>query len=200
MQQLERRYLGVLELVGGDSDNVIYATGVFSPFETTLLVDAGAGDDLVLGGSLVFGNDGNDDLRSSPLLIGGNGDDRLEGSRGARFVFTSSELGIDAVVAPWTSATEYVGWYYDSLGMPDWSERLTKAAVCGLRAGGQQAWSFSISRRRKSRGRRRHGISTVGRSTCCRFSARHGDARGIRGMGGLSRDVALLVSGLRSKT
>jgi hypothetical protein len=124
MQRVEHRYLGVFELICGDSDNVIYATGVASPFETTLLVDAGAGDDLVLGGNLVFGNDGNDDLRGSALLIGGNGDDRLEGSRNARFVFTNSEFGIDTVVAPWTSGAEYVDWYYKSLGIPDWSERL----------------------------------------------------------------------------
>jgi Ca2+-binding RTX toxin-like protein len=124
MQREEHRYLGVLELIGGDSDNVIYATGVASPFETTLLVDAGTGDDLVLGGNLIFGNEGNDDLRGGALLIGGNGNDRLEGSRNARFVFTSSEVGIDTLVAPWTSAAEYVEWYYESLGTPDWSERL----------------------------------------------------------------------------
>jgi Ca2+-binding RTX toxin-like protein len=126
MLRVENRHVGVLEIIGGGGGNVIYASAVASTFDTTLLVDAGAGDDVVLGGYLVYGNDGSDALRGGAFLIGGNGDDLLEGSWSARYVFTASESGIDTVLAPATSAGEYMDWYYDSIGITDWSERLNE--------------------------------------------------------------------------
>lgn len=124
MVRMEHRHIGVLELIGGESANQFSISGETTTFDTTLLIDAGAGDDLVMGGHLVFGNDGNDDLSGGAVLIGGNGDDTLEASRNARFVFTASESGIDTITARKSAGAAYVDWYYDSIGMSDWRERL----------------------------------------------------------------------------
>jgi Ca2+-binding RTX toxin-like protein len=121
MLRMERRYIGVLELIGGDSDNVIYSGGSSSIFGSTVLVDAGAGDDVVVGGSVLYGNAGNDELHGGgAILIGGDGDDALEGTWNSRFAFTATEVGIDTIAAPSTSAEDYLDWYYAGIGMPEW--------------------------------------------------------------------------------
>jgi Ca2+-binding RTX toxin-like protein len=72
----------VEEVSTGASDNYIVGDGYIDlryVQGTSLVVDAGAGNDIVIGAQFAFGGAGDDDLRDGEVLIGGEGNDTLRG-------------------------------------------------------------------------------------------------------------------------
>jgi Ca2+-binding RTX toxin-like protein len=68
------------EIYASNADNEIYGyrgAPRYGDFGGTL-VDAGGGDDTVIGAGFAFGGSGNDVLRDGDVLVGGQGDDILE--------------------------------------------------------------------------------------------------------------------------
>jgi Ca2+-binding RTX toxin-like protein len=121
----------ITDVVAGAGNNTIFGTGMD-------VIDAGDGNDTASGG-FVYGGTG-DDVLSGEIAIGGPGndwvfgdrmhggagDDRLLGGFGAsRFVFDVEDLGRDIVTdSQGLSVEEFADWYYVSIPIFDWRERL----------------------------------------------------------------------------
>lgn len=129
---------------GGDGNDLIVATAVrwdisygqyFVPEDPyTLTVQF---DDRNVG-ALLYGNSGTDQIAggaANDLLIGGGGDDIVDGRAGEDvYVVRRGESGYDIIADSGTSvsinyetgASRYADWYYRSLGMPDYVDRLLR--------------------------------------------------------------------------
>ncbi|HFD81385.1 MAG TPA: hypothetical protein ENK05_13485, partial [Gammaproteobacteria bacterium] len=141
-QYLLQRELTLEEIHGGPGDNIITTSGYS-------IVDAGAGDDVLLGGSngwyrqggvFLDGNEGDDTLLGSDkedVLTGGAGFDYVDGRDGAdTYLVLAEGRGVDLIADSATMPlyqegaevieyrTPYLEWYYRSIGLPDWYERL----------------------------------------------------------------------------
>ncbi|MBI5041634.1 MAG: hypothetical protein HZB57_10705, partial [Gammaproteobacteria bacterium] len=89
-------------------------------------------------GALLFGNAGADQIAggaANDLLIGGAGDDSIDGRMGEDvYVVRQGEGGYDIVADSGTfvrinyetGASRYADWYYQSLGIPDYVDRLLR--------------------------------------------------------------------------
>jgi len=119
----------ISEVIAGPSNNEIAGftlvdAGEGNDMASGGFVYGGAGDD-VINGEIAIGGPGNDWV-SGAIIYGGAGDDYLEGSFGAsRIVFDVEDFGRDIITATrGLSAEELAAWYYPSIGIPDWEERL----------------------------------------------------------------------------
>jgi len=145
--------------IASDTDDVIDAFSMPSNSAGGfLLLDAGAGNDVVFGDSnaVVSGNEGNDQLFGGKMLIGGEGNDHLADGitllggpgddqlyNGALLVGGSGNDFLDGGFGPshYLISVEDAGhdtiyesagldqfalaeWYYPSIGIPDWEDRL----------------------------------------------------------------------------
>ena len=113
----------VTEIVAGSSNNEIHADST-----ATELVDAGAGNDTLYGGSgdLLYGNQGNDVIHGNgSTIIGGDGSDLLYGGTGEdRFlVLSSDEQGVDLIQDEGSNASNFLDWYYKQQGITDYALR-----------------------------------------------------------------------------
>ena len=128
-EQYVNRDLFLNEIIGGGSANVIHTgnVGAGEYFRTVTLVDAGAGNDTVIGhgaGNLLYGNSGNDSISGAgSWLIGGDGNDQLMGEGASRFVYSATEIGIDEVSENSIYTDAYVDWYYRGQGISNWQVR-----------------------------------------------------------------------------
>jgi len=116
------------ELIGGPSANTIYGGGAAS------FVDGGGGDDTLYGGTVSYGNAGDDTIVAGrgnddtmeprgATLIGGDGADILVGTGDTRFVYSDGEVGVDRISETANYGRQYVDWYYRQIGIADWEER-----------------------------------------------------------------------------
>jgi Ca2+-binding RTX toxin-like protein len=124
MTRVEDHYLSVRELRGGASDNSIFASNAGLVFPVVTLIDGGAGNDTLQGdGGLLYGNAGDDQLTgANAILIGGGGNDTITGWGGSTFIYTATEIGIDAIGDTAVATGIYLDWYYADLGIADWQE------------------------------------------------------------------------------
>ncbi|HWQ37442.1 MAG TPA: putative Ig domain-containing protein [Burkholderiales bacterium] len=125
----------IAQLRAGDSPNTIDGNGY-----TESMVDAGAGDDVVLRAGFQYGGAGNDRLEEGRVLLGGTGDDLL--ARGTymaggdgndllqgsdeinTFAFRDGESGRDVVTDSADAKDAYKAWYYGNvLGIANWRFR-----------------------------------------------------------------------------
>ncbi|MBI2319227.1 MAG: putative Ig domain-containing protein, partial [Betaproteobacteria bacterium] len=129
------------EIRGGPGNNTITFDGANS-----LLVDAGAGDDVVRWsglssasgrGNFLYGNAGADELSGGPandVLVGGAGNDTLDGESGAdTYLIVPGDGGFDliddtantVIREPETgNFSKYSKWYYRGLGIEDFHSRM----------------------------------------------------------------------------
>ncbi len=138
------------EITAGGADNSIQTWGYS-------LVDAGAGDDVVLGGdnawfrdggTFLYGNAGDDTLlggNRQDRLNGGSGSDYLDGKADAdTYLVLAEGAGVDiiadsATMPLWIDEevgrqyrTPYTDWYYESVGLPDWYSRFLDGSLPSL--------------------------------------------------------------------
>ena len=125
------------EIVGGDSDNTINANN-----NSYAVVNGGMGNDILIGGGLLYGGEGNDVLNNGFFQYGGNGDDMLmagnvliggEGNDtmngagynpdGVRYLIDPTQAGIDLIGDTGDSEWNYKNWYYLNQGITNWETR-----------------------------------------------------------------------------
>lgn len=125
----ENNTLTLENIIAGSSNNnidaysIAYVDGTYVYGSAT--IDAGAGDDQIMGSGFLYGNDGNDTIEGNGILIGGNGNDSLNGYGSSdRYIIFADDVGVDTIVASWhmqgihyeTEKSAYDFWYYTSLG------------------------------------------------------------------------------------